>query len=340
MLRERRRPCSIAAHDRGEVVVEQHEIGGLTSDIGAGLPHRDADVGACNAGPSLTRRQSWHHVPPPRSAAAMRSLCSGDTWRRRPVAVDQGPSSARRREVSTAPGSSPRPAARPRGRSADAVGVITGDHGDRMPAWRQAASAAAAWAEAGPRARRVRADAEIPCFCVIDVEGMPSTGTSRDHEHAQPSSPAISCSDYGRARRNQAAREHRLVAPLTITVPSLTTDIRGDRRTSNGESDAVSVVRSRSSSMATPMRRAKAYERRLHGVAPRDPRPLHLDTLGRTRQSDRGAGQAPSHKRPRTRAVCNQPRPPGCSPRPVTTVESPKAIHRLEDHHLVAGERS
>ena len=36
--------------DRGEVVVEQHEVGGLAGDVGARSPHGDADGGLASAG--------------------------------------------------------------------------------------------------------------------------------------------------------------------------------------------------------------------------------------------------------------------------------------------------
>ena len=45
MLHERRAALLDGAHDRREVVVEQHEVGGLARDVGAGAAHGDADVG-------------------------------------------------------------------------------------------------------------------------------------------------------------------------------------------------------------------------------------------------------------------------------------------------------
>ena len=45
MLRERRAALLDRPHDRGEVVVEEHEVGRLAGHVGAGPAHRDADVG-------------------------------------------------------------------------------------------------------------------------------------------------------------------------------------------------------------------------------------------------------------------------------------------------------
>ena len=44
MLRERRAALLDGGDDGGEVVVEQHQVGGLAGDVGAGAAHRDADV--------------------------------------------------------------------------------------------------------------------------------------------------------------------------------------------------------------------------------------------------------------------------------------------------------
>ena len=45
MLRERRAALLDRPHDRGEVVVEQDEVGRFACDVGAGPSHRDSDVG-------------------------------------------------------------------------------------------------------------------------------------------------------------------------------------------------------------------------------------------------------------------------------------------------------
>ena len=51
-----RRPSADRADDRREVVVEQHERGGLARHVGAALAHGDADVGG------LERRRVVHAV--------------------------------------------------------------------------------------------------------------------------------------------------------------------------------------------------------------------------------------------------------------------------------------
>ena len=47
---ERRPPLLDGGDDGGEVVVEQHEVGGLAGDVGAGAAHGDADVGRLERG--------------------------------------------------------------------------------------------------------------------------------------------------------------------------------------------------------------------------------------------------------------------------------------------------
>ena len=58
--------------DGGEVVVEQHEVGGLAGDVGAAAPHRDADVGR------LEGRAVVHAVAGHRHDVAPRSQRLGD----------------------------------------------------------------------------------------------------------------------------------------------------------------------------------------------------------------------------------------------------------------------
>ena len=47
---ERRPSLLDRRDDRREVVVEQHEVGGLAGDVGARSPHRDADGGLAKCG--------------------------------------------------------------------------------------------------------------------------------------------------------------------------------------------------------------------------------------------------------------------------------------------------
>ncbi len=58
------RPCFDRGDDRGEVVVEQHEVGGLASDVAAARAHGDADVGLPQCGP-VVHAVAGHrdHVP-------------------------------------------------------------------------------------------------------------------------------------------------------------------------------------------------------------------------------------------------------------------------------------
>ena len=71
MLSKIARPSSTAWTMRGEVVVGQDHVGGLAGDVGAGLAHRDADVGG------LERRRVVDAVAGHRDDLAPSTAASG-----------------------------------------------------------------------------------------------------------------------------------------------------------------------------------------------------------------------------------------------------------------------
>ncbi len=79
MLANVDRPCSTAATMVREVVVEQHEVGGLAGDVGARPAHGDADRGRlAERGASLTPSPVMATTCPRACrASAIRSLSSG-----------------------------------------------------------------------------------------------------------------------------------------------------------------------------------------------------------------------------------------------------------------------
>ena len=75
-----RRPSRTASHDRREVVVEQHERGGLAGDVGAAPPIAMPMCAALSAGASLTPSPVMATTSPfALSASTSRSFCSGTT---------------------------------------------------------------------------------------------------------------------------------------------------------------------------------------------------------------------------------------------------------------------
>ena len=131
---ERRAALLDGGDDGGEVVVEQHEVGGLAGDVGAGAAHRDADVGRVQ-GRAVVDAVAGHgdDVAPGLQRVGDAQLVLGlDPGDDDAVAVEQGteqllvagrslPSST----IRSGP-SSPTSAAIARA----VAGMVAGDHGD------------------------------------------------------------------------------------------------------------------------------------------------------------------------------------------------------------------
>ena len=126
------------ADDRGEVVVLQHHVGGVLGDVGAGDPHRHADVGL------LERRSVVDAVAGHRHdlALALQRLDDAELVLGRDARVDRRLAGrvASRPSSSSSPSSAPVTAARVVADEAEVAGdrrggerVVAGDH-DRADA--------------------------------------------------------------------------------------------------------------------------------------------------------------------------------------------------------------
>jgi hypothetical protein len=149
---ERRPPLPYGHQDGCEVVIEQHEIGGLPGDVGAADAHGHPDVG----GPE--GRSVVHAVPGHGHDVAARAECLGDpelvlgldTANHDAVAVDQAPECCLvGRQIATVddPAAGLPQAGLPGDRRGRRSGV-PGDHGDRdacLPALGEGQGDAGSW---------------------------------------------------------------------------------------------------------------------------------------------------------------------------------------------------
>ena len=240
MLRKVARPCSMPATMRGEVVVEQHEVGGLAGDVGAGArPWRCRCRPRAGPARRSRRRRSWPRrdlarAAPGRCAASPRARPGRRRCRRGRASAPRtcvvGGEVARR----SGPGSSP--ARRPTSvaMAAAVAGWSPVIMATLMPARRQAAIASL-----DVLAGRVL-EREEPEQVEVRSPRRPARSggalgerSAGDGEDPQPLA-GQRLEHRGAARRRPAhSGSTASGAPLTSTSPSTTTDIRR-RRGSNG----------------------------------------------------------------------------------------------------------
>ena len=281
-------------HDGGEVVVEQHQVGGLAGHVGARRAHGHADVGLLQGRPVVhaVAGHGQHVAARPAGHRAMRSLSSGTTRATTtPSRSTSSPSTGR-----PSGSSAPRPASGAGERQPD----LGGDRprpwpgwspvtmATRMPAARQAAMASAASARGGswrpstaeqlevglgrrrrsPRARR-----------------PPSTvGRRRPARRSPRAANASHARRRPRAARPARGRAPRRARPSPAPRRSVTTDMRR-RRGSNGKRADVGGA----TSSATPSRQGQRVDGRLHRVALGAPAPAPWPRPGRSSTPGRRA---------------------------------------------------
>ena len=339
MLAKVARPCSIAAHDGGEIVVEQHEVGGLARDVGAGAAHRDADVG-------LVQRRSVvdpvaghrHHV----AASPQRRRDPQLVLRRDPgddhaVAVEQRAEHRLVGRQVDALSTSAVAAESPTSRAiaAAVAGWSPVIIATVMPARRQAASAAAASAAAGPRRRRRPSSSGRPQRsrrCQrgwARVDGSRATARTR-RPCGTPGRPASAPPSPCRRHSGSTASG----APFTSSAPPA-----NDRHPSSPRVEREALQIGLAALVGSPSRPSAAgehVERRLHRVALGRPRPSRWTAragraAGRRRAPARAPPSAPAalHSTPAGRVVAVARRSASSRRRPY-----------LDDGHLVAGQRA
>ena len=322
--------------DRGEVVVEQHEVGGLPGDVGAADAHGHADVGLAQ------RRPVVDAVAGHRDDVTAGAQRLGDPQ----LVLRRRPGRRRRRRgraaspscglVGRAGRCPPRRGLdravvgqRPTSRAIAARGRagVAGDHGDPdagAAALRRARRRRRA--AAGPRGRRGRA----------------APGPARRRRRSAPSGSRAAAAGDG--EHPQAPRRHRRRrhsgapvgveaaagarvsgAPLTDSTPSSQTDMRR-RRGSNGKRRVARqrpVAHGAGAQSAGPARRApppsgrrgRPTRRRPGGSGPSSTAPPHRRARGRPPppRRSRSISATGSYPLPGERSPCpaaSRPRPP------------------------------
>ena len=264
-----RRPALLdRGDDRGEVVVEQDQVGGLARHVGARSAHGDADVGL------LERRAVVDPVAGHRHDVARRLQGAGDA--QLVLRATPGPRRCRRGRAGRAERVRRRRAGRrptrtgPSGRRSPPRAAIAAavcgwspvTMATLMPGVRGTAAIAAATSGAGgPRGRPARAaPGRSSATSALAGSGLTVGEPAGGHrEHPQPPGREVVERPLGR-RASSAAARHRgstaSGAPLTRTRPPSPADIRR-RRGSNGKRRS-SAARGRAPAASAPSRRANA----------------------------------------------------------------------------------
>ena len=339
-----RRPALLdGGDDGGEVVVEQHQVGGLAGDVGAADgPSRRRCRRPAAPGPSLTPSPviatTW-----PRARSALRDAQlvlrrrPGRRRRRRGRAARRAPP---RRRAGRAPSTTRLPSPR---QQADLAG-------DRPPRWRRVVAGDHGDADAGPPARGERVghagarrvlqpDEARAAQVALGRRRRRRRSGTRDGRRGDGEHPQAAVAPSGRGLGRGpavagAAGEHGVRRALhrQHAVAPTPTSAAGAGRT--GSAAAGGVPRRRP---ATPTRRARASRAASIGSPDRDPPAVVVPDRGRWSSAPRrGPGRAP---RPARRPVRRRRRRSARS-RPRGPWPLPAGVQHLDDGHLVAGQRA